>query len=87
MIPVNNMPLKRLRNNNSIVKADDQSVTNDASLLVTVGFFDLLKMSICLLMGTDCHKVQRKGIIIIDRKDFVNAVNLIDRVSRNQMMA
>ncbi len=81
------MPLKRLRNNNSIVKVDDQSVTNDASLLVTVGFFDLLKMSICLLMGTDCHKVQRKGIIIIDRKDFVNAVNLIDRVSRNRMMA
>ena len=87
MIPVNNLPLKGLRNNNFIVKVDDQSATNDASLIVTVGLFDSLKMSICLLMGADCHKVQRKGIIIIHRKDFVNAVNLIDRVSRNGMTA
>ncbi len=46
MIPVNNLPLKGLRNNNFIVNVDDQSATNDASLIVTVGLFDSLKVSI-----------------------------------------
>jgi hypothetical protein len=49
--------------------------------------FDLLKMSVGLLMGADGRKVQREGIAIIDGKDFVDAVNLIDRVCRNGMTA
>jgi hypothetical protein len=85
VIPFNNLPLKGLRDNNFITKVDDRSATNDTSLIVIVVLFDLLKTSICLLMGTDGCKVEGKGIIVIDRKDFVNAVNLIDRVSRNGM--
>jgi hypothetical protein len=87
MIPINNLPLKGLRDNNFFVKVDYRSATNDASFIVIVGLFDSLKMSICFLMHADCHKVQREGIIIVDRKDFVNAVNLIERVCRDGMTA
>ena len=87
MIPINNLPLKGLRDNNFIAKVDYRSATNDASFIVIVGLFDSLKTSICLLMAADRCKVQREGIIIIDRKDFINAVNLIDRVSRDGMTA
>ncbi len=31
MIPINNLPLKGLRDNNSIMKVNDWSATNDAS--------------------------------------------------------
>jgi hypothetical protein len=72
VIPVNNLPLKGLRNNNFIVNVDDQSATNDTSLIVTVGLFDSLKVSIYLLMGADSCQAQREGIIIIHSKDFVD---------------
>jgi hypothetical protein len=87
VIPINNLPLKGLRNNNFIAKVGNQSATNDACLIVIVGLLDSFKMSICLLMGTDGHKIQREGIIIIDGKDFVNPMNLIDRGGRNGMTA
>ena len=87
MIPINNLPLKRLRDNNFIAKVDDRSATNYASLVVIVGLFDLLKTGISLLMGADGRKVQREGVVIINRKDFINAVNLIDRVHRDGMTA
>ena len=87
MIPINNLPLKRLRDNNFITKVDDRSATNDSSLIVIVGLFDLLKTNVGLLMGADGCKVQREGVVIVNRKDFINAVNLIDRVSRDGMMA
>jgi hypothetical protein len=38
-------------------------------------------------MGSDGCTVQREGIVIIDKKDLVNAVNLINRVSKNGMTA
>ncbi len=38
-------------------------------------------------MGADGNKVQREGVIIINRNNFVNAMNLIDRVHRDGMMA
>jgi hypothetical protein len=69
------------------MKVNDWSATNDASFVVIVGLFDSLKMSVCLLMHADHHKVQREGIIIVDRKDFINTVNLVDRVSRDWMTA
>jgi hypothetical protein len=50
MIPINNLPLKGLRDNNFIAKVDYQSVTNDASFIVIVGLFDSLKANVCLLM-------------------------------------
>jgi hypothetical protein len=87
VIPINNLPLKRLRDNNFIANVDNRSATSDSCLVVIVGLFDLMKMSIGLLMGADGHKVQREGVIIINRKDFVNAVNLIDRVHRDGMTA
>ncbi len=87
MIPINNLPLKRLRDNNFIAKVDYQSVTNDVTFIVIVGLFDSLKVNVYLLMAADCCKFQREGIIIVDRKDFIDAVNLIDRVGRDWMMA
>jgi hypothetical protein len=53
VIPINNLPLKRLRDNNFIAKVDDWSVTDYASLVVIVGLFDSLKMRVSLLMGAD----------------------------------
>jgi hypothetical protein len=87
MIPINNLPLKRLGDNNLITKVDYQSATDDASFIVVVGLFDLLKANICLLMAADHCEVQREGIVIVDRKDFINAVNLVDRVGRDWMTA
>jgi hypothetical protein len=58
------------------MKVDDWSATDDASLIVTVGLFDSLEMSICLLMGADHCTVQGKGIIIKHSKNFVNRVKL-----------
>jgi hypothetical protein len=87
MIPINNLPLKRLGDNNFITKVDYQSATDDASFIVIVGLFDLLKANVCLLMAADRCEVQREGIVIVDRKDFINAVNLIDRVGRDWMTA
>jgi hypothetical protein len=69
------------------VKVDDQSAISYASLVVSVGLSVSLKMSISLLLSIDGCKVQGEGIIIIDEKNFVNAVYLIDRVSRNGMTA
>ncbi len=86
-MPINNLPLKRLRGNNFIPKVDDRSATNDSSLIVIVGLFDLLKTNASLLMGADGHKVQREGVVIVNRKDSINALNLIDRVHRDGMMA
>jgi hypothetical protein len=85
MIPINNLPLKRLGDNNLITKVDYRSATDDVSFIVIVGLFDSLKANVCLLMAADHCEVQRKGTVIIDRKDFINAVNLIDRVSRDWM--
>jgi hypothetical protein len=66
---------------------DYWSATNDASFIVIVGLFDSLKTNVCLLMRADHCKVQREGIIIVDRNNFINTVNLIDRVGRDWMMA
>jgi hypothetical protein len=87
MIPINNLPLKRLGDNNLIAKVDYRSATDDVSFIVIVGLFDSLKVNVCLLMAADRCKVQREGIVLVDRKDFINAVNLVDRVSRDWMMA
>jgi hypothetical protein len=87
MIPINNLLLKRLRDNNLITKVDYQSATDDASFIVIVGLFDSLKANICLLMAADRCEVQREGIVIVDRKDFINAVNVVDRVGRDWMTA
>jgi hypothetical protein len=87
MIPINNLPLKRLGDNNFIAKVDYRGATDDASFIVIVGLFDSLKANVCLLMAADRCKVQREGIVLIDRKDFINAVNLVDRVSRDWMTA
>jgi hypothetical protein len=87
MIPINNLPLKRLGDNNLITKVDYWSATDDVSFIVIVGLCDSLKANICLLMAADCCEVQREGIVIVDRKDFINAVNLIDRVGRDWMTA
>jgi hypothetical protein len=77
VIPINNLPLKGLRNNNFIAKVNDWSATNYASLVVIVGLFDSLKTSIGLLMRVDRCKVQGEGFVIVDGNDFVNAVNLM----------
>jgi hypothetical protein len=87
VIPINNLPLKRLRDNNFIAKVDDWSATNYSSLVVIVELFDSLKMGVGLLMSADGREVQRERLVIVDGKDFVDAVNLIDRVSRNGMTA
>jgi hypothetical protein len=87
MIPINNLPLKRLGDNNLIMKVDYRSATDDVSFIVIVGLFDSLKVNVCLLMAADHCEVQREGIVIVDRKDFINAVNLVDRVGRDWMMA
>jgi hypothetical protein len=87
MIPINNLPLKRLGDNNLIAKVDYRSATDDASFIVIVGLFDSLKANVCLLMAADRCEVQREGIVLVDRKDFINAVNLIDRVGRDWMTA
>ena len=87
MIPINNLPLKRLGDNNLVTKVDYRSATDDASFIVIVGLFDSLKMGVGLLMSADGHKVQGERIVIVDGKDFVNAVNLMDRVGRNGMTA
>jgi hypothetical protein len=39
------------------------------------------------LMGADGCKVQREGVVIINRKVFINAVNLINRIHRDGMTA
>jgi hypothetical protein len=87
VIPINNLPLKRLRDNNFIAKVDDQSGTDYSSLVVIVGLFDPLKMGVGLLMSAAGRKVQGERIVIIDGKEFINAVNLIDRVGRDGMTA
>jgi hypothetical protein len=87
VIPINNLPLKRLRDNNFIAKVDDCSATDYASLVVIVGLFDSLKMGVSLLMSADGRKVQGERIVIVDGKDFVDAVNLIERIGRNGMTA
>jgi hypothetical protein len=38
-------------------------------------------------MSADGCKVQGERIVIVDGKDFIDAVNLIDRVGRNGMTA
>jgi hypothetical protein len=61
VIPINILPLKRLRDNNFIAKVDDWSATNYASLVVIiVGLFDLLKTGVCFFMSADDRKVQGK---------------------------
>jgi hypothetical protein len=87
VIPINNLPLKRLRDNNFIAKVDNRSATDYASLIVIVELFDSLKTGAGLLMRADGRKVQGGRIVIINGKDFINAVNLIDRVGRNGMTA
>jgi hypothetical protein len=62
-------------------------LTDYASLIVIVGLFDSLKTGVGLLMSADGRKVQGERIVIVDGKDFVDAVNLIDRVGRNGMTA
>jgi hypothetical protein len=44
-------------------------------------------MSIGLLMSADGRKVQGERIAIIDGNDFINAVNLIDRIHIDGMTA
>jgi hypothetical protein len=47
MIPINNLPLKRLGENNLITKVDYWSATNDSSFIVIVGLLDSDK--ICMM--------------------------------------
>jgi hypothetical protein len=65
MIPIYNLPLMGLRNNNFIAKVDYQSATDDASFIVTVGLFDVLKMSVCLLMHADHQKSKGKESLLL----------------------
>ncbi len=65
MIPINNLPLKRLRENNFITKVDYQSATDDASFIVTVGMFDSLKMTVCFLMYADIARSKGKESLLL----------------------
>jgi hypothetical protein len=47
MIPINNLPLKRLGENNLITKVDYRSATDDSSFIVIVGLLDSDK--ICMM--------------------------------------
>jgi hypothetical protein len=47
MIPINNLPLKRLGENNLITKVDYRSATDDSNFIVIVGLLDSDK--ICMM--------------------------------------